>query len=313
MAMSTNAPPRVLVTATIDPAGMAVLEAAGLDVAVWTDPRPMPRAALLEQLDGRVGLLSMLTDAIDGAVLDAGPLRVVAQHAVGINNIDLDAARRRGVVVTNTPGSLTDATADLTLALLLAATRHVVAGDRLVRAGGFHGWKPQMMCGLALRGATLGVVGWGRIGRAVAQRAEAFGMTVLHHSRRSGVPLAELLERSDVVSLHCPLTPDTRHLIGAAELRALGPRGVLINTARGPVVDEAALARALSEGWIAAAGLDVFEDEPAVHPGLLGLDNVVLCPHLGSATVGARRQMAVQAATNLVAALRGEEPPDRVP
>ncbi|MCB9542054.1 MAG: D-glycerate dehydrogenase [Myxococcales bacterium] len=303
---------RVLVTQAIDDAGRAILEAAGFAVDVRAGDAPITREALLDRVRGCAGLISMPTDRIDAAVLDAGPLRVVAQHAVGLDNVDLDAARDRGVVVTNTPDVLTAATADLAMALLLAAARRVVEGDRLLRAGGFHGWRPLLLRGLDLDGARLGVVGLGRIGQAVAARARAFGMTVVHHGRRDGLPLAALLESCDVVSLHCPLTPATRHLIDAAALARMKPGAILVNTARGPVVDEAALVAALESGHLGGAALDVFEGEPAVHPGLLALDNVVLAPHIGSATVGARRRMAVKAAENLVAALTGATPPDRV-
>ncbi|MCB9529685.1 MAG: D-glycerate dehydrogenase [Myxococcales bacterium] len=303
---------RVLVTQAIDDAGRAILEAAGFAVDVRAGEAPITREALLDRVRGCAGLISMPTDRIDAAVLDAGPLRVVAQHAVGLDNVDLDAARARGVVVTNTPDVLTAATADLAMALLLAAARRVVEGDRLLRAGGFHGWRPLLLRGLDLDGARLGVVGLGRIGQAVAARARAFGMTVVHHGRRDGLPLAALLESCDVVSLHCPLTPATRHLIDAAALARMKPGAILVNTARGPVVDEAALVAALRSGHLGGAALDVFEGEPAVHPGLLALDNVVLAPHIGSATVGARRRMAVKAAENLVAALTGAAPPDRV-
>lgn len=303
---------RVLVTQAIDDAGRAILDAAGFDVDVRAGEAPITRAALLDRVRGCAGLISMPTDRIDGAVLAAGPLRVVAQHAVGLDNVDLDAARARGVVVTNTPDVLTAATADLAMALLLAAARRVVEGDRLLRAGGFHGWRPLLLRGLDLDGARLGIVGLGRIGQAVAARARAFGMTVVHHGRSDGLPLAALLESCDVVSLHCPLTPETRHLIDAAALARMKPGAILVNTARGPVVDEAALVAALASGHLGGAALDVFEGEPAVHPGLLALDNVVLAPHIGSATVGARRRMAVKAAENLVAALTGAAPPDRV-
>lgn len=303
---------RVLVTQAIDDAGRAILDAAGFDVDVRAGEAPITRAALLDRVRGCAGLISMPTDRIDGAVFDAGPLRVVAQHAVGLDNVDLDAARARGVVVTNTPDVLTAATADLAMALLLAAARRVVEGDRLLRAGGFHGWRPLLLRGLDLDGARLGIVGLGRIGQAVAARARAFGMTVVHHGRRDGLPLAALLESCDVVSLHCPLTLATRHLIDAAALARMKPGAILVNTARGPVVDEAALVAALASGHLGGAALDVFEGEPAVHPGLLALDNVVLAPHIGSATVGARRRMAVKAAENLVAALTGAAPPDRV-
>jgi len=303
---------RVLVTQEIDPIGLEVLGEAGLEVELRGGEEPIPRQELLRRLPGAVGLMTMPTDRVDGEVLDAAPLRVVANHAVGVDNIDLDAARSRGVVITNTPGVLTEATADLAMALILAAARRVVEADRFVRAGRFRGWRPTMLRGLELHGARLGIVGYGRIGRAVAARAGAFGMEVVHTGRGSGLPLDELLATSDVVSLHCPLTDQTHHLVGEDQLRAMKPTAVLVNTARGPVVDEGALARALRERWIAAAGLDVFEAEPEVHPELLELDNVVLLPHLGSATWRARRRMARTAARNLVAVLGGQEPPDRV-
>jgi glyoxylate reductase len=299
---------RVLVTQPIDPAGLQVLLAAGLETDVFRGKAPMPRDQLLARVEGAVGLLPMLTDRVDGEVLDRGPLRVVANHAVGVDNIDLVAAKGRGVVVTNTPGVLTDATADLTWALLLACARHVVPGDRMMREDRFTGWTPLLFRGPELRGATLGIVGMGRIGRAVADRAEGFGMEVIGSTSGGGLSFAELLERSDVLSLHCPLTPETRGLVDGAALAAMKPTALLLNTARGPIVDEDALAEALRSGRIAGAGLDVHADEPRAHPGLRALENVVLLPHLGSATVEARRKMAVMAAEGLVAALHGERP-----
>ena len=304
--------PHVFVTNAIDPAGLEILRRAGLSVEMRDQLTPIDRNALLRQAAVCEGLVPMPTDRVDGEVLDAGRLQVVANHAVGTDNIDLDAAASRGIVVTNTPGVLTAATADLAMALLLAAARRLVEGDALVRRGDFVGWRPMMLRGLDLDGARLGIVGMGRIGSAVAARARAFGMEVVHSTRDRGMPLDELLATSDVVSLHCPLTPQTHHLIGAEQLQAMPSHSVLVNTARGPVVDEEALACALREGWIAAAGLDVFEREPQVHVGLRDLQNAVLAPHLGSATVRTRRAMAVKAARNLVAALRGEAPPDRV-
>ncbi len=258
-------------------------------------------------------LLCLLTDRIDAAFLAAAPgLRIVANMAVGTDNVDLAAAARLGIAVSNTPDVLTDATADLAFALLLAAARRLAWADRYVRAGGFVGWNPELGIGLDVTGRTLGIVGAGRIGRAVAERARGFRMEVLLHSRSSGPPLAELLERSDFVSLHVPLTEETRHLIGAPELRRMKRTAVLVNTARGPIVDEAALVDALREGRIAAAGLDVFEREPALAPGLRDLSQVVLAPHVGSATVATRVRMAEVAALNIVAALRGEPIPNRV-
>ncbi len=302
----------VLVTQPIDPAGIAILEQAGHAVEVHPEGVPMDRAALLARVRGASGLLSMLTDRIDGELLDAGPVRAVASHAVGIDNIDLPAARSRGVVVSNTPGVLTEATADLTWALLLACARHVVAGDRMMREDRFQGWTPLLLRGLELRGAVLGIVGMGRIGRAVAERARGFGMAILGNDSKGGTSLDEILERSDVLSLHCPLTPATRGLLGAAAIARMKPTAIVLNTARGAVVDEDALADALRSGRLAAAGFDVHRDEPRAHPVLRTLDNVVLLPHLGSATFATRRAMAVMAATDLVAALDGREPAHRV-
>ena len=299
---------KVLVTAELDPEGAALLTAAGLEVTQHLGDAPMPPDALLEAARGASAVIAMPTDRISGAVMDAGPLRVVANHAVGYDNVDLAAAQDRGVVVTNTPGVLTDATADFAMALLLAAARHIVSGDRMTRSGGFKGWRPTLLRGLELSGATLGIVGKGQIGSAVAHRAQAFGMQVVHHNRTSGVPLQVLLEMSDVVSLHCPLTAETHHLIDAEALAVMKPTAILVNPARGPVVDEAALATALREGGIAAAALDVFEDEPRVHPDLFGLPNVLLAPHAGSATFTARRKMAVCVAENVIAVLSGRAP-----
>ena len=262
---------------------------------------------------GADALLCLLTDRIDAAFLErAAHLRIVANMAVGTDNIDLAAAARLGILVSNTPDVLTDATADLAFALLLATARRLAWADRYVRGGGFVGWNPELGIGLDVTGRTLGIVGAGRIGRAVAERARGFRMEVLLHSRSGGPKLDELLEKSDFVSLHVPLTAETRHLIGARELARMKKTAVLVNTARGPIVDEAALVRALQRGEIAAAGLDVFEHEPALAPGLRDLPQVVLAPHLGSATVATRARMAEVAARNIVAALRGEPIPNRV-
>lgn len=304
---------RVLVTREIAAEGLARLREAGLEVDLWAEDRPMPRDVLLRRAAQADGILSMLTDTVDGTLLDAGPIRVVAQHAVGVDNIDLAACRARGVVVTHTPGVLTEATADMTLALLLGVTRRLREGDAMVRAGRFGGWAPTMLRGLDLAGARLGIIGFGRIGQAVAKRAAAFDMEVVHHSRSSGLPLDAVLGTSDVVSLHCPLTPETRHLIDTEALARMKKGAVLLNTARGPVVDEAALVDALTRGHLGGAGLDVYEAEPAVHPGLLDREDVLLLPHLGSATWGTRRKMAMLAAEGLVAALEGRPPAHPVP
>ena len=266
-------------------------------------------------------LVSLLTDRVDAAVLARAPrLRIVANVAVGVDNIDLEACRARGIVVTNTPGVLTEATADLAFGLLLAAARRIGEGDRLVRAGGFTGWSPTMLLGARVNGMALGIVGLGRIGRAVARRARGFGMHVLYAQRaRLDEPLERalgahfvsldaLFAESDAITLHCPLTPETRHLVSAARLAQMKPTAVLVNTARGACVDEAALAAALTRGSLAAAGLDVFEDEPRVHPALLACERVVLAPHIGSADQPTREAMARIAVDNVIAVLAGEPP-----
>jgi lactate dehydrogenase-like 2-hydroxyacid dehydrogenase len=282
----------------------------------------IPRADLLELVTGVDAILTLLHDRVDGELLEAaGPqLRCVANVAVGYDNVDLEAAARHGVTVTNTPGVLDDATADLTFGLILAATRRLGEGERLIRSGREWSWGMGFMLGSGLQGKRLGIVGLGGIGRKVAERARAFGMEIAYHSRHpvppeveaalgaERLPLEELLTTADVVSLHTPLTPETRHLIGAAELEAMKPTAVLVNAARGPVVDERALAAALAAGQIAAAGLDVYEHEPRVEPTLLQLDNVVLAPHLGSATVETRTAMAELAARNAISVLSGQGP-----
>lgn len=293
---------RVRVRTGVPELAVTRLRAAGLEVAVG----PL-------EVEGCDALLCLLTDRIDAEFLARAPqLRIVANLAVGTDNIDLAAARARGIAVSNTPDVLTDATADLAFALLLAAARRLPWADRYVRGGGFTGWRPDLGLGLDVTGRTLGIVGFGRIGRAVAERARGFRMDVIWHGRTSGVPLDELLAQSDFVSLHAPLTNETRHMIGARELRLMRPHAVLVNTARGPLVDEAALVRALREGWIAGAGLDVFEREPALAPGLADLPQVVLAPHVGSATPATRDRMGEVAAENVIAALSGRPIPNRV-
>jgi glyoxylate reductase len=255
---------------------------------------PLERDDLLRRVAGKDGLMLMLTDRVDDELLDAAgsQLRIVANYAVGLDNVDVDACRRRGVVVSNTPDVLTETTAELTIALMLALLRRVAEGDRLIRRGERWIWAPNRMLGRGLGSLTLGLVGYGRIGRAVARLAEAHGMTVVHTSRSGGLPLDELLA-ADVVSLHLPLSDETRHLVDAAALARMKPTAVLVNTSRGPIVDEAALVSALAQGRIAGAALDVFEHEPDVHPGLLELENVVLVPHLGSATQETREAMGM--------------------
>jgi glyoxylate reductase len=272
----------------------AELESA-FELEVHDSEWPPERAELLERVAGRDGLMTMLTDRVDDELLDAaGPqLRVVANYAVGFDNVDLDAVTRRGVIVSNTPDVLTDTVAELTMTLLLALVRRVAEGDRMIRGRQGWIWAPNLMLGRGLDSLVLGLVGYGRIAQAVERRAAAFGMRVIHSSRRSGMPLDELLATADVVSLHVPLSDETRHLIDAAVLRRMKPSAFLVNTTRGPVVDEAALVRALEEGVIAGAALDVFEREPEVSEGLLALENVVLAPHLGSATLETREAMGM--------------------
>jgi glyoxylate reductase len=307
-----SAKPQILVTRALPASVMARLDAS-CEVDRYAGEGSIPRDEMIARLPGKHALISMVTDAVDAAVVSAGTdLRVIANVAVGYNNVDVATAKARGIVVTNTPDVLTDATADLTLALILAVTRRLGEGERLVRRGAWKGWAFDQLLGMQLRGRQLGIVGYGRIGRAVGVRAEAFGMTVAHvsrpgsGSRDSG--LDRLLSTSDVVSLHVPLTPDTRHLIGQTELARMKRSAYLINTTRGPVVDEAALAWALRQSLIAGAALDVYEKEPEVHPDLMALENVVLAPHLGSATTETRTAMADLAASNVIAVLSGQPP-----
>ncbi len=308
----------ICVTRTLTDAAMAQVKALGHPVVTGGE-EPPDRETLLRLAAGAEAVVCTLTERIDEEFLDAaGPgLKVVANVAVGYDNIDVEAATRRGVWVTNTPGVLDGATADLTMALILAASRRVLEGDRLLRERTPWVWGPRMLVGLDLSaGATLGVVGYGRIGRAVARRARAFDMKILatptsRPDDRDEVEFAELpelLERSDVVTLHVPLTPDTRHLIDAGALRRMKSTAVLVNTARGGIVDESALIEALRTGEIASAGLDVFEGEPQVNPELLELDNLVLTPHIGSAGTATRERMCGLAVANAAAVLSGAAP-----
>lgn len=296
-----------------------------LDWSVNPEDRVLERAELLAAVKDVDGLLCLLTDTIDAEVFDAAPrLKVVANYAVGYNNIDVAEATRRGILVTNTPGVLTETTADLTWALILAIARRIVEGDRFMRAGKFTGWAPMLLLGSDVYGKTLGIVGIGQIGQAVARRALGFNMRILYHDQwelppvaeqllhADDVSLEELLQQSDFVTLHVPLLPETHHLIGARELEMMKPTAYLINASRGPVVDETALVEALRNGVIKGAALDVFEEEPAMKPGLAELDNVVVVPHLGSATIETRTAMADLAVDNLLAFFSGERPPTPV-
>jgi glyoxylate reductase len=295
----------------------ATLEAA-CDVD-YNDGYALAHEELKSRLRDKQGLISVITDAVTADVMDAAPdLKVIANLAVGYNNIDLPAARARGIVVTNTPDVLTEATADMTWALMMDITRRVSEGDRLIRRDGWKGWTFEFMLGMELRGKQLGIVGYGRIGQAVAARAPAFGLRVVYANPRpvpggEAMPIDRLLATSDIVSLHCPLTPETRHLIDQAALARMKRSAYLINTSRGPVVDEAALAWALKERMISGAALDVYEDEPKVHPELVKLENVVLVPHLGSATTDTRTAMADLAARNAIAVLGGHPAVTPVP
>lgn len=318
--------PRVFVARRIPDAGLDPI-AAVCDVDVWADELPPPRDELLNRVAGCDGILTLLTDRVDDALLDAaGPgLKVVSNYAVGHDNIDVPACARRGIAVGNTPGALTETTADLAWALMLAGARRVAEGDRYVRAGKWKTWGPLLLLGSDVHGSTLGIVGLGRIGQAVARRAAGFGMTVLYSSRAQVDPeietalgatyvgLDELLERSDIVSLHVSLAPDTRGLIDAAALARMKPTAVLVNTARGAVVDPLALADALRNGVIAAAALDVTDPEPIpADDPLLSLDNCIVLPHIASATGATRGRMAEMAAANLLAGVRGESLPTPV-
>ncbi len=314
------AKPKVYVTRQLTSEAMDYLEQ-NCQLKYWASENPVPREILSQEVSTVDGLLSMLADRIDGQLFASAPrLRVVSNMAVGFDNIDVTAATQRGIMVTNTPGVLTEATADLAWALLMAAARRVVEGDNLVRRGEWRGWSPLFMCGQDIYGATLGIIGMGRIGQAVARRARGFGMRVLYHKRNRDLEaerelgleyagLEQLLRNSDYVSLHCPLTPETKNLLGDREFALMKPTTVLINTARGPVVDENALYRALSDKTIWAAGLDVFNVEPIPpdHP-LLALDNLVVAPHVGSATYSTRASMAMMAARAVVQGTTGHVP-----
>ena len=316
---------RVVITGRIPGEAVERLRAVH-DVVAWESQDTISRAELLTRVQGAEAILSLLTEKVDGELLDAaGPqLRVVSNVAVGYNNIDVAACTARGIRVTNTPGVLTEATADIAMALVLAATRRMGEGERVIRSHTPWQWGMFYMLGMGIQGRQLGIVGMGQIGIATARRAKAFGMTIAYTKRTpldeptareldaTHMEIDELLATSDVVSLHCPYSPDTHHYINAARLAQMKKSAYLVNTARGPVVDEAALVDALKNGVIAGAGLDVFEHEPTVHEGLLALDNAVLIPHLGSATVETRTAMANLAATNALAFLDGKTPPNLV-
>jgi lactate dehydrogenase-like 2-hydroxyacid dehydrogenase len=324
--MSASGRPSVFVSRIIPDEGLDPI-AAACEMDLWRDELPPPRDELLRRVAGRDGILTLLTDRVDDGLLDAaGPqLKVVSNYAVGFDNIDVAACARRGVAVGNTPGVLTETTADLAWALLMAAARRLPEGDRYVRAGMWKTWGPMLLLGPDIHGATIGIVGFGRIGQAVARRAQGFGMEVLYHdlqqlpddvTRPLGatyLPLEELLPRCDFVSIHVNLSEETRGLINAKTLSWMKPTAVLVNTSRGPVVDQAALAAALNRGVIAGAALDVTDPEPIpMDDPLVGLDNCLIVPHIASASRATRAMMAQMAAANLLAGVRGEPLPTPV-
>lgn len=316
--------PKVLITRRLPQKAIDLLKSQ-CEVELNEYERQLTKSELIEKILDKEGLLCLLTDKIDREVIVAGlNLKVIANCAVGFDNIDVAAATKRGIPVTNTPGILTETTADMAWALIMAIARRIVEADRFLRAGKFTGWAPMMFLGGDVYGKTLGIVGFGRIGRAVARRARGFNMTVLYNNPGRAeveaekelcakfVPLDVLLKQSDFVTLHVPLTPRTVHLIDEEELSLMKPTAYLVNTSRGPVVNEKVLLKVLRNSEIAGAGLDVFEEEPRLTPGLADLENVVIVPHIASATVQTRTKMAVAAAENLLIGFKGEVPPNIV-
>ncbi|MCX8161144.1 MAG: D-glycerate dehydrogenase [Candidatus Saccharicenans sp.] len=312
--------PKVLLTHPLLPEAMDYLSSQ-VDLELATEEMILPREELLARITNKQGLLCFLTDVIDREVLDRAPeLKIISNCAVGVNNIDLKYAWSRGLLVTNTPDVLTEATADLTMGLILATTRRLVEADRFCREGRFGGWKIDLFLGLELAGKTLGLIGLGRIGKAVAKRARAFNLGIIYHDpkrleasleKELGVEfrsLDDLVRESDIISIHASLTSESRHLISSERFKLMKKTAVLINVARGPIVDEKALVEALKTRQIWGAGLDVYENEPAIEPELLKLENVVLLPHIGSATHETRRKMCFMAVDNLLRGLRGERP-----
>ena len=316
--------PRVMISRAL-PEEVIARARSRANVDLHAGDKPLSKTELMARVKDREGLVCLITDTIDSSVFESCPrLKVVSNVAVGFNNIDVAAATKRGVVVTNTPDVLTETTADFAWTLLMATARRLVEADRYVRDGKFTQWEYMVLLGGDVHDKTLGIIGFGRIGRAMARRALGFNMRVLYQDAVAADPATErelratrtdtatLLRDSDFVSIHTPLLPDTRHLINAQSLRTMKKTAYLVNASRGPVVDEAALVQALKEGWIAGAGLDVFEEEPKVHPGLMGLSNVVLAPHIASASSDTRIKMAALAVDNCLAVLEGQTPPTPV-
>jgi len=314
---------RVYVSRPIPEPGLELLRAS-CDVEVKPTDEMVQREELLEKVKGRDALLCLLTETIDKEIIEAGSdLKIISNYAVGFNNVDVESATKSSIWVSNTPGVLTDTTADMAWALMFAVGRRIVEADKFLRAGKYHGWSATMLLGGDISGKTLGIIGVGRIGAAVAKRAIGFNMRVLYSDVRANkeleretgaehVSMDTLLKESDFVSVHVPLMPETTHLISVRSLGMMKPTAYLINTSRGPVVNEAALVEALRDNVIAGAGLDVFENEPEVNPGLLELDNVVITPHVASGSVETRTKMAIMAAENILAALDGKTPPNAV-
>lgn len=306
---------KILITYKIPSAGIELLRQKGYQLDINFKSAPLSKSELKQRIKDCDGLVCLLSDTIDREVIDAAPkLKIIANYAVGYNNIDVAYATRRGIFVTNTPDVLTPATADLTWALIMAVSKRVVEADAFVRAGKFKGWEPELLLGHDVTGKTLGIIGAGRIGQAVGRRAKGFEMQILYHARTAKpefetetgaqkAPLEELLMRSDFVSLHCPLTEETHHLLNKNRLKKMKPGAILINTARGPIVDEKALVQVLTEGHLAGAGLDVYEHEPKVSEALLNMKNVVLLPHIGSATTETRNEMSRMVARNVISVL----------
>ena len=311
---------KIFITRRLPEEGLKMLE--GHEVEIYEGDAPPSKEEIIEGVKDKDALICLLTDKIDSEVMDASPsLKIIANYAVGYDNIDVSEATKRGIFVTNTPGVLTETVADLAWALIMAIARRIVEGDKFMREGKFKGWAPMLLLGSDVHGKTLGIIGAGRIGQAVARRAKGFNMRILYYSRRRKedfekecdaeyVDLKTLLRESDFISLHTPLTPETYHMIGENELKMMKSSAYLINTGRGKCVDEKALVKALKEGWIRGAALDVFENEPEIEPELKELDNVVLTPHIGSASYETRSRMAVMVAENVLAALKGKMPPN---
>ncbi|MHA2357766.1 MAG: 2-hydroxyacid dehydrogenase [Candidatus Heimdallarchaeaceae archaeon] len=309
---------KVFVTREIPKPGLDILRE-HFEVDVFSEKRLISREEILERAKGCDGLLPLLTDTIDSEIMDKTGIKVISNYAVGYDNINIEAATKRKIPVTNTPGVLTDATADLTWSLILGISRRIVEADKFTREGKFYGWDPMLCLGGDFKGKTLGIVGLGRIGKAVAERAKGFGLNIVYHDHSdfpevekklglTKVSFEELLRISDYVTLHTPHTSETHKMIGEKELELMKPTAYLVNTSRGKVIDEESLAKALKEGKIAGAGLDVYYDEPDVHPELMKLDNAILLPHLGSASLETRTNMAIIAAENLRDTLLGKKP-----